>query len=321
MFEAASSFITPYITVLLASAGVSLISLIGLRLTGSRSYRWRAYAILVPMFCSFLLILSIYPECFTHRLSMGTPIPNHIVCDDPGFQFIGILCSSWVALSSISFLTAGALGVLSFYLGGWTVRRLNGYQEIGENELGTLYEGIHEMTEKAGIRIPRLFLIESSSPQMFSHGGYGSPSIFISVGLLETLSQDEVYATVGHEIAHLKNRDTLTRSIAASLKIASMLNPVGFLLEALLARDHEYQADEEGAKISGRPWELISALVKLSHIDTGGINDMFTSELSFSLFMPTRNKMKLLSRHPTLEERIKRLLKIAHTTSSIYDKY
>jgi heat shock protein HtpX len=267
------------------------------------------------MFCSFLLIFSIYPSCFTHRFSMGTSTPVHIICKNQTFAFISLLCTSWVTLNGILFLTAGALGVLSFYLGGWTVRRLNGYQEVEEEELGELYNGINEISEKAAIRTPRIFLIESSSPQMFSHGGYGNPSIFISVGLLETLSKGEVLASVGHEIAHLKNRDTLMRSIAVSLKIASMFNPVGVLLESLLARDREFLADEEGAKLSGRPWGLISALAKLSQVITSGDNENFTGNLLISLFMPRNYKWRVLSRHPSLEERIRRLLDFAHSVS------
>ncbi|MCW4049591.1 MAG: M48 family metallopeptidase [Candidatus Bathyarchaeota archaeon] len=310
MLDAITGVLTPYVTVLLLSTGISVIALLVLGLTSPRSYKWRTWTMFIPLAGSVALALRISPSCFAHYLSLTTGDPVHLICADPSFAYVTYVCSSWVTLITASFSTAAILGIISYYLGGWTVRTLYGYQEVDGEEIGDLYYGIEEMSDRAGIYTPGIYLIESSKPQIFSHGGHGEPSIFISVGLLETLTEEEILACVGHEVAHIKNSDTLVRSVASSLKIASLFNLVGFLTEPMLARDREFLADEEGARLSGNPRALISALLKLSQVSPSGFDNLLLGSLSLSQFIPRNGKLNLLSRHPPIEERVKRLMKL-----------
>jgi heat shock protein HtpX len=308
--DAVSGFLAPYVTVLAAASAASVLRLAGLKFTSERSYRLRAWVVLAPLADSLILALQIYPACFAHWLSMSSWDTVHLICQDPSYAYVRSVCTSWVALISASFLSAGASGVLGYNLGGWMVRAVYGCRRVSGDELGELHPCISEMARGAGIRAPDIYLIESSRPTIFSHGGRGGPSVFVSVGLLETLTRDEVLASVGHEVAHIKNRDTLWRSVASSLKLASLFNLAGFLLEPVLARDLEFLADEEGARLSGRRHALVSALVKMSQATPRGLDGALLGVLSLSPFAARGGRWRLFSSHPPVEERVRRLLEL-----------
>jgi len=105
------------------------------------------------------------------------------------------------------------------------------------------------------------------------------------------------------------DNDTLVRSVASSLRIASLYNLVGLLLEPVLSRDREFLADLEGANLSNRRG-LIAALIKMSLATPKGQGANILSNLSLSPFIPGRSKFKLFSRHPSLEERVRRLTEL-----------
>ena len=154
---------------------------------------------------------------------------------------------------------------------------------------------------------PSVYLLESSTPRIFSYAGHGWPKIFISVGLLEVLNHEEILAAVGHEISHIKNNDTLIKSASLSMKIAGLFNLIGFAVDSMLSRDREFLADLEGARLTS-PRALVSALIKLSVIDSDGLDNLVLGTLSFSMFAAKKRRWLLFSRHPSVEERIKRLV-------------
>ena len=176
--------------------------------------------------------------------------------------------------------------------------------------MGKIYYEILELSERADIDEPNLYLLERNTPRIFSHNGYGWPKLYISVGLLEVLNHDEVLAAVGHEIAHIKNNDTLLKSVSLSLKIASVFNLVGFVVDSILSRDREFLADLEGATLMS-PKALISALIKLSSIESDSLNSIVLESFSFSMFAAKEYKLFLFGRHPSIEERVKRLITMA----------
>ena len=309
MFDLISGFMAPYASVFLASSAISACAFIGLRAVSSRAYRIRTWMTIAPLAGAFLLATAISPACFSHWLSMETLDPAHILCAASSNAQIRTICTGWVALISVSFSIAGMKGLVSYLFGGTIAKTLYGAEELGVEELGGLHDGFLRLIERAGVAPPRLFLIDSSSPQIFSHKGRSESSIFFSVGLLETLSEEEVLASVAHEVAHIKNNDTLVRSVASSLRIASLYNLVGLLLEPVLSRDREFLADLEGANLSNRR-SLITALIKMSLATPKGQGVNILSSLSLSPFVPGRSKFKLFSRHPSLEERVRRLTEL-----------
>ncbi|MCJ7732523.1 M48 family metalloprotease [Candidatus Bathyarchaeota archaeon] len=310
MLEAVRGFIEPYVNVIFISAAISAISLLLLRTIDIKAYRTRTWVLFAPLAGSLLLAVWISPSCFAHYLAIQSWDPIHLICNDPSFAYVRWICTSWVGLISLSFTGAAALGAVSYYHGGAIAQRIYRADEVTDEELGPLYDDILELSERAGIDEPSVYLLESSTPRIFSYGGHGWPKIYISVGLLEVLNRDETLAAVGHEIAHIKNNDTLLKSASLSLKIAGLFNIVGFAVDSMLSRDREFLADLEGARLTS-PIALISALVKLSAVESEGLNGLILGALSFSMFAAKKHNWSIFSRHPSLDERVKRLLDIA----------
>jgi len=311
VLEAVRGFIAPYINVLFISTAISSISLLTLRAFDIDAYRARTKLLFLPLAGSLLLALWISPSCFVHYLSLDLFDPSHIICVNPTFAYLNWICVSWVGLITFSYTGAMALGAISYYYGGAIAQRIYSADEVDDEELGPLYDKIIDMADKAGILDPDVYLLESSTPRIFSYGGHGWPKIYISVGLMEVLDEGEVLAAIGHEIAHIKNNDTFLKSASLSLKVASLFNIVGFIVDSMLSRDREFLADLEGAELSGNPRALISALIKLSAIDSEGLSSLVTGTLSLSMFSDRMSRLGIFSRHPPLEERIKRLLAVA----------
>ncbi|MFH1179938.1 MAG: M48 family metalloprotease [Candidatus Bathyarchaeota archaeon] len=310
MLEAVWGFIEPYVNVIFISAAISAISLLLLRTIDIKAYRTRTWVLFAPLAGSLLLAVWISPSCFAHYLAIQSWDLIHLICNDPSFAYVRWICTSWVGLISLSFTGAAALGAISYYHGGAIAQRIYRADEVTDEELGPLYDDVLELSERARIDEPSVYLLESSTPKIFSYGGHGWPKIYISVGLLEVLNRDETLAAVGHEIAHIKNNDTLLKSASLSLKIAGLFNIVGFAVDSMLSRDREFLADLEGARLTS-PIALIMALVKLSAVESEGLNGLILGALSFSMFAAKKHNWSLFSRHPSLDERVKRLLDIA----------
>jgi len=311
LLETVSGFIAPYVNVLFISTAISSISLLTLRVFDIDAYRARTKLLFLPLTGSLLLALYISPSCFAHYFSLQVIDPAHIICADPGYAYLTWICTSWVGLISFSFTGAMALGAISYYYGGAIAQRIYSADEVDDEELGPLYDKIINMSERAGILDPDVYLLESSVPRIFSYGGHGWPKIYISVGLLEVLDEGEVLSAIGHEIAHIRNNDTFLKSVSLSLKIASLFNIVGFIVDSMLSRDREFLADLEGTELSGNPRALISALIKLAAIESEGLSGLVTTTLSLSMFSDRMSRFGMFSRHPPLEERVKRLLAIS----------
>jgi Zn-dependent protease with chaperone function len=309
LFKAVYGLISPYFNVLFISSAISAVSIISLRLIGDRDYGKRTLALTLPLAGSLALALSISPSCFAHYFTVQTFDPFHLICNDIGLAYVRYICAGWVTLITVSFSVAALHGTLSYFLSARIARTIYRASSLLYEDYPDLYDMVDDLAEKVGVYSPDLNLIESSKPQIFTYGGNGTPIIFLSVGLFETLKTEELKASIAHEIAHLKNKDTLIRSIVSSLKIASMFNIIGFLLESALLRDREFLADEEAAQLVGRR-SLISALVKMSQIPTSESDVPMIGMMFFSIFNLTPRKMRLLSKHPPLDERVRRLLSL-----------
>ncbi len=307
MLEAVWGFIEPYADVLFISTAISAISLLVLRAIDKTAYKTRTWILFSPLAGALALALWISPGCFAHYLAFQSWDPIHLICNDPNYAYIRWVCTSWVGLISSTFTVAAGLGAVSYYFGGAIAQRIYNAEEVTDEEIGSIYDEILYLSEKVEIDEPSVYLLQSSTPKIFSYGGHGWPSIYISVGLLEVLNREEVLAAVGHEIAHIKNNDTLLMSVSLSLKIAGLFNLIGFVVDPIISRDREFLADREGARLTS-PKALISALIKVSNVESDGLNTLVLGALSFSLFSARKQGWNILCRHPSLDERIKRLL-------------
>ena len=176
------------------------------------------------------------------------------------------------------------------------VLRMSNAHEVGPNEAPELYDIIQQLTQRAGLPMPRVYVIDEDQPNAFATGR--SPehaAVAVNTGLLRHLSREEVTGVLAHELGHVKNRDTLIMTVAATLSGAigmlatfggllgggrdengrPMVNPIvaiaamilaplaASLVQMAISRSREYEADRAGAEISGNPLGLASALQRL----------------------------------------------------------
>jgi heat shock protein HtpX len=197
----------------------------------------------------------------------------------------------------IAFVLALAMNAFAYWNSDKLVLRMYGAREVGEGEAPTLVRLVRQLAEQAELPMPKVYVMENDQPNAFATGrNPANAAVAVTQGLLARLSQEETAGVLAHELAHIKNRDTLTMTVTATLAGAiSMLasfglffgglggnsrnNPlgiVGVLLIAILApmaamlvqmaisRAREYEADRIGAEICGRPLWLAAALEKIA---------------------------------------------------------
>jgi len=211
---------------------------------------------------------------------------------------------------STSFSFALLCGIVNYYLGEKIAAKLYHIKPLSENSAENLYEILKRLAQKARIKIPKVGLIECSTPFIFSIGRQEKATIVLSVGLLETLSDSELKAALAHEIAHIKNKDCLIKSLASSLKFAVPFNILGYLIEPAIYRDREFLADEESVRITNKPEALISALIKLYESFLISQKTMFFTGSLMGLFTECSGRQNLFSKHPPITERLKRLFEL-----------
>ncbi len=195
-----------------------------------------------------------------------------------------------------AFLLAAGMNLFSYWNADRMVLRMHRAKEVDQRAAPELYGLVGELSHRAGLPMPKVYLIDSPQPNAFATGrNPENAAVAATTGILRTLTREELAGVIGHELTHVKNRDTLTMTIAATIAGAiSMIanfafffgglggnnrnNPfgiVGVLLAAITApiaamliqmaisRTREYSADRGGAAICGNPLWLASALAKI----------------------------------------------------------
>jgi heat shock protein HtpX len=256
----------------------------------------------------------------------------------------GLLLAVGGALGGRSGMTIALVmaGVMNFGALFWSdkiVLRMYNAQPVGPQEAPELHAIMERLSAKAGIPMPRLYVVPGPSLNAFATGR--SPkhaAVAATEGLLAAMNPDELEGVLAHELSHVLNRDTLVSTVAATIAGAIswvahpfMLmgggddespNPIAAIAMMILAplaammiqmavsRSREYGADETGARLTGRPEGLASALRKL-HVASARI-PMHAEPSTAHLFIVNplsgRGFASLFSTHPPLEDRIARLL-------------
>jgi heat shock protein HtpX len=223
------------------------------------------------------------------------------------------------------------------------VLRMSNAREVGPQEAPELYGIVEELAGRAGLPMPRVYIIDEDQPNAFATGR--SPehaAVAVNTGLLRHLSREEIMGVLSHELGHVKHRDTLTMTIAATISGAiGMLamfgglfgsrsengrsaNPIiaiaamilaplaASMIQMAISRSREFEADRAGAEISGNPLWLASALQRL-HEGTQTIPNATAQANPATAHMYIDNPLSgggmasLFSTHPPMEERIARL--------------
>ncbi|MGJ0557720.1 zinc metalloprotease HtpX [Methylocystis sp.] len=199
----------------------------------------------------------------------------------------------------IAFFIALAMNLFSLWNSDKMVLRMYGAQEANERTAPEYYGIVRELAQRAGLPMPRVYIMQSAQPNAFATGR--SPShaaVCASTGLIEALSRDELAGVIAHELAHIKHRDTLIMTVAATIGgaismlaqylqfgmlfggnrddrsgvgmigalVAIIVAPLAaMLVQMAISRSREYSADQGGAMICGQPMWLASALAKIQN--------------------------------------------------------
>ncbi|MGH7914498.1 MAG: zinc metalloprotease HtpX [Candidatus Binataceae bacterium] len=253
----------------------------------------------------------------------------------------------------LAFFIAVAMNFFSYWFSDKMVLRAYQAQELDAAAAPELYSIVQELAQEAHIPVPRMYMIDTDTPNAFATGrNPRHAAVAVTRGILRICSRDELKGVLGHELSHVINRDILTSSIAATLAgaimiLASMarwgaifggfggggdnergggmiellvmafLAPLAAsLIQLAVSRTREYQADASGARLTHHPLYLASALRKLEAANER--MPMNAGPATAHLFivnpLSARGLMsKLFSTHPPLEERIRRLEHMAST--------
>jgi len=246
----------------------------------------------------------------------------------------------------IAFFFAVVMNFGSYWFSDKIVLGMYHAQPVTEAEAPELYTIVKNLTLRASMPMPRVYIIPGDTPNAFATGRNEQHAVVaVTEGLLRILNRDELEGVIAHELTHIRNRDILIGSIAATLAGAIVMlanmaqwaamfgggrhddnegggsNIFGLILMAILAplaasliqmaisRSREFMADEGGARISGKPYGLAGALEKLSRASRSIPMDANPSTAHMFIVNPLtgRSLMNLFSTHPPIEERISRL--------------
>jgi heat shock protein HtpX len=247
----------------------------------------------------------------------------------------------------IALLVAAAMNLFTYWNADRMVLSMHGAHEVDERTAPDLVRMVHDLARRADLPPPHVYLMDNPQPNAFATGRNPQhAAVAATTGLLQMLSRDEIAGVIAHELAHIKNRDTLTMTITATIAGAiSMLAQFGLffggghrdnnsglgvigtiamvilapiaamLVQMAISRTREYAADDLGARISGRPDALASALMKISgaaqQIENPSAERSPATAHLFIINPLTHQRMdNLFSTHPATENRIAALQRL-----------
>jgi len=233
--------------------------------------------------------------------------------------------------------------VVMYWFSDRIALRMSRAQPVSETEAPGLYQDVRELTVRAGLPMPRLYLIPADQPNAFATGRNPSHSaVAVTRGLLTDLPREQVRGVLAHELAHIKNRDVLVATIAAVIAgaiaaIANVLqfsllfggsddddNPLGLIgtlaaiivaplaamiLQLAVSRQREYLADATGARLLGEGRPLADALQSIHALVARAPMAVNPATEALYIANPLSGKgvASLFSTHPPMEERVRRL--------------
>ncbi len=260
------------------------------------------------------------------------------------FLVVGYLLGGRSGLA-VALLVAIGTNIFAYWNSDQMVLRMSNAHQIGPQDAPELWGIVQQLTRRAGLPMPKVYVANEEQPNAFATGR--SPehaAVCVNTGLLRLLSHDEVTGVLAHELSHVRNRDTLTMTIAATLSgaigmlasfgglfgggrdengnrivspavafAAMFLAPLGAsLVQMAISRSREFEADRSGAELTGQPLWLASALRKLEQ-GTQQIANATADAHPAMAHLYIANPLSgggmadLFATHPPMEERIARL--------------
>lgn len=267
-----------------------------------------------------------------------------------------VLVGNWLGGQGgmmMAFAFAILMNVGTYWFSDKMVLRMYGAEELDRSQYGHIYRMTEELTHRAGIPMPRLYLIRGDQPNAFATGRNPQhAAVAVTESIVRLLTKDELRGVIAHELAHIKNRDILVATIAATFAgaismIANMAqwamifgggrsndeeggsHPIvaivmmivaplaAMLIQMAISRQREFLADAGGAQMSGNPISLANALKRLHSASQQVPMEATPATAHLFIVNPFSGGaiMKLFSTHPPMEERVARLEEMAYGRS------
>jgi heat shock protein HtpX len=240
----------------------------------------------------------------------------------------------------LALVIAGVMNFVSYFFSDKIALATYRAQPVTREELPRVYAIVERLSQKMGIPMPKLFVIPTDSPNAFATGRNPQhASVAVTAGILNLLNEEELEGVLAHELGHVNNRDILISSIAATIAgaitylgrfglffgggnsedrrgggigalLMLILAPIAaMMIQMAVSRSREYNADETGAKLTGNPYALASALSKLDAYSRRAPMIASPSTAHLFIIQPLlgMNFGSLFSTHPPIAKRIERL--------------
>jgi heat shock protein HtpX len=250
-----------------------------------------------------------------------------------------------------AFVFAGLMNFVMYWFSDKMVLRMYGAKEVTQGEAPELYGIVAELTSKASLPMPKVYIMENETPNAFATGRNPEhAAVAVTSGIMRILSKEELMGVIGHELSHIQHRDILISTIAATmagaigmlssmarwgamfgggrsddeggrggnilvvLAVSIFASIAAMLIQMAISRSREYMADEGGAHLA-HPLSLAKALGKLEMASQRIPMQANPSTAHMFIVNPLRGGgvLSLFSTHPPMEERIARLEEMART--------
>jgi heat shock protein HtpX len=252
----------------------------------------------------------------------------------------------------MAFVFAAVMNLGAYWFSDKIILRMYNAKEVKSNEAPELYSIVKELAVKASLPMPKVYIVQDETPNAFATGRNPQhAAVAVTTGILRILDRNELKGVIAHELSHVYHRDTLISSIAATIAgaIAMLANmaqwgmilgrsesnqqegssnlvggivmmivaPIAAtLIQMAVSRSREYDADAKGAKLSGEPLALASALQKLETLNQQmPMEEAEARPATAHLFIVNplsgRSMLRLFSTHPSTEDRVRRLREMA----------
>ncbi|HEY3308297.1 MAG TPA: zinc metalloprotease HtpX [Desulfuromonadaceae bacterium] len=253
---------------------------------------------------------------------------------------------------TFAFIIAAGMNFFSYWFSDKMVLSMYGARQIEENEDPRFYNIICRLAQHAGLPMPKVYLIDSDTPNAFATGrNPDHAAVAATTGILRILNEEELAGVMAHELAHVKHRDILISTIAATFAgaitylahmaqwaaifgggrndddegggifgtlLMAILAPIAaMLVQMAISRSREFGADAGGASIGGNPLSLASALQKLENANRAIPMNANAATAHMFIVNPLTGSslMSLFSTHPPIAERVAKLQEMARTRS------
>jgi heat shock protein HtpX len=245
---------------------------------------------------------------------------------------------------TIALIIALGMNFISYWFSDKIVLRMYGARQVTESDAPELYSIVRSLVQKAGMPMPKVYIMDQEQPNAFATGRNPKhAAVAVTTGIMRILTSEELQGVIGHELSHIRNRDILIGTIAATIAgaisylaqmaqwamifgghrgddnegsspvaafVMMIVGPIAALIiQMAISRSREYAADTGGAELAGNPRYPSGALRKL-HMASQKI-PMHANPATSHMFIVNplsgRGLLKLFSTHPPIEERIARL--------------